>query len=121
LKCLRNLRYERSYAFEFKISERDRCHGIKGGSGNLESDPYHHLHNFKFSPNNMLFTKAWMKLSRTAAAGSRRVMSTGGTADGAAGAGLVAAVGTTFVTYMTADFLSNFLQHPTQRVSESAL
>jgi Na+-translocating ferredoxin:NAD+ oxidoreductase RnfE subunit len=59
-----------------------------------------------------------MDLSRTAAAGGRRAMSTGGMADGggAAAGGLVAAVGTTFVTYMTADFLSNFLQHPTQRV-----
>lgn len=27
-----------------------------------------------------------------------------------------AAVGTTFVTYMLADFLSNFIQHPTQKV-----
>jgi hypothetical protein len=62
-----------------------------------------------------MFTKAWMNLSRKATAGGRRAMSTGGTADGAAG-GLVAAVGTTFVTYMTADFLSNFLQHPTQSV-----
>ena len=34
-----------------------------------------------------------------------------------AGAGLLTAVGTTFFTYMTADFLSNFLQHPTQKVS----
>jgi hypothetical protein len=67
----------------------------------------------------MLFTKAWMNLSRkAAAAGGRRAMTTGGMADnsGAAG-GLAAAVGTTFVTYMAADFLSNFLQHPTQRVS----
>jgi len=38
---------------------------------------------------------------------------------GTGGAGaLVAAVGTTFGTYMLADFLSNFLQHPTQAVSE---
>lgn len=35
------------------------------------------------------------------------------------GAGaLMAAVGTTFGTYMLADFLSNFLQHPTQLVSK---
>jgi hypothetical protein len=67
----------------------------------------------------MLFTKAWTNLSRTAARGrGRRAMSTGGMADGASSAeGLAAAVGTTFVTYMTADFLSNFLQHPTQLVS----
>jgi hypothetical protein len=61
---------------------------------------------------NMLFTKAWTTLSR--AATGRRAMSTDGAG---AGGGLVAAVGTTFVTYMTADFLSNFLQHPTQLVS----
>ena len=30
--------------------------------------------------------------------------------------GLVVAVGTTFGTYMIADFLSNFIQHPTQKV-----
>jgi hypothetical protein len=67
----------------------------------------------------MLFTKTWMNLSRKAAVGGRRAMSTGGMADGggAAAGGLAAAVGTTFVTYMAADFLSNFLQHPTQRVS----
>lgn len=33
------------------------------------------------------------------------------------GGGLIAAMGVTFGTYMTADFLSNFLQHPTQSVS----
>lgn len=45
----------------------------------------------------------------------RRFMST--TAQEAGGAGTLAtAVGTTFVTYMTADFLSNFIQHPTQQV-----
>jgi len=29
---------------------------------------------------------------------------------------MIAALGTTFGTYMTADFLSNFLQHPTQKM-----
>jgi hypothetical protein len=33
-----------------------------------------------------------------------------------AASGLIAAVGTTFGTYMLADFLSNFIQHPTQTV-----
>jgi len=32
------------------------------------------------------------------------------------GGTLLAAMGATFVTYMTADFLSNFIQHPTQKV-----
>ena len=45
-------------------------------------------------------------------------MSTGAAEETAGGAGAVAvAVGSTFVTYMTADFLSNFIQHPTQKVS----
>lgn len=35
----------------------------------------------------------------------------------APGGGLVAGVATTFVTYMVADYLSNFIQHPTQKVS----
>lgn len=61
-----------------------------------------------------------MLLSKTALSAlskklaSSRVMSTVAEAPGS---GLVMAVGTTFVTYMTADFLSNFIQHPTQKVS----
>jgi len=39
----------------------------------------------------------------------------GGASSSGAGA-LLVAVGTTFCTYMTADFLSNFIQHPTQKV-----
>ena len=31
------------------------------------------------------------------------------------------AVGTTFGTYVTADFLSNFIQHPTQKVRYSEI
>ena len=66
----------------------------------------------------MLFAPAWKQSSRTL---GRRVMTTGVPAEeAAASAGLgalVAAVGTTFGTYMLADFLSNFIQHPTQLVS----
>ena len=40
-------------------------------------------------------------------------------AESAAAGGLVAAVATTFGTYMCADFLSNFIQHPTQKVRTS--
>jgi hypothetical protein len=63
-------------------------------------------------------TKAWTNLSRTAA--GRRCMTTAtDAAGGGAGTGaLAAAAGTTFVTYVIADFLSNFLQHPTQLVGE---
>lgn len=62
-----------------------------------------------------LFRSAFAR-ARFPTALSRRGMSTAeevGT--GNAGA-LVTAVGTTFVTYMTADFLSNFIQHPSQKV-----
>ena len=46
-----------------------------------------------------------------------QLMSTGVPVEEVSGGGaLLTAVGTTFVTYMTADFLSNFLQHPTQKV-----
>ena len=38
------------------------------------------------------------------------------TAESVGAGGLVVAVGTTFGTYMIADFLSNFIQHPTQKV-----
>mmetsp|Transcript_26513 Transcript_26513/g.37235 ORF Transcript_26513/g.37235 Transcript_26513/m.37235 type:complete len:236 (-) Transcript_26513:262-969(-) len=62
----------------------------------------------------MLFTKASSSLFAKTFA--RRAMST--TAEGASSAsssgGLATAVGTTFVTYCTADYLSNFIQHPTQ-------
>jgi hypothetical protein len=46
---------------------------------------------------------------------NRRLMSSDAPVDSSTLAG---AVGTTFVTYMLADYLSNFLQHPTQKVSE---
>ena len=51
---------------------------------------------------------------------ARRAMSTSAKAGeeeaAQAGAGLAVAMGTTFMTYMAADFLSNFIQHPTQKV-----
>ena len=57
-----------------------------------------------------LFRNAFQKVGR-------RFMSTTAEEAASGGAGaLVAAVGTTFVTYMTADFLANFIQHPTQKV-----
>jgi hypothetical protein len=65
-----------------------------------------------------MFARAFQQASKTF---GRRVMSTGvpiEEASSSAGAGVVlAAVGTTFGTYMLADFLSNFIQHPTQLVS----
>jgi hypothetical protein len=60
----------------------------------------------------MLLNKAWTTISRMA---GRRAMTSAAVDEAPAGAGaLVAAVGTTFGTYMIADFLSNFIQHPTQ-------
>jgi dolichol kinase len=74
----------------------------------------------------MLFAKASKSLltkPRLASTVGQRLKST--TADAASessGSGsLAAAVATTFVTYMTADFLSNFLQHPTQKVCFSGM
>ena len=64
----------------------------------------------------MLFTRASRSLFNGA---FRRFKSTSaGEAAGEQGSVFVAsAMGTTFVTYMMADFLSNFLQHPTQKAS----
>lgn len=56
-----------------------------------------------------LFNSAFRRFKSTSA-GTSTVES-----DGESGFALVA-VGTTFVTYMMADFLSNFIQHPTQKV-----
>ena len=69
-----------------------------------------------------MFVQAWKQVSLTF---GRRAMSTGvpigdAVASSSPGTGaLLAAVGTTFGTYMVADFLSNFIQHPTQLVSYS--
>jgi hypothetical protein len=74
----------------------------------------------------MLFTKA--STSNFLRVVSKRAKSTlsggdhgAGSAENAtsAASGLIAAVGTTFGTYMLADFLSNFIQHPTQKVSKT--
>lgn len=59
----------------------------------------------------MLFANAF----RTLRSAGRRAFSTAEATTTGSGA-LVAAVGTTFGTYMLADFFSNFLQHPTQLV-----
>lgn len=57
-----------------------------------------------------LFVRSSTLARRMPAAVSRRVMSTAYEAKSAGGSGALAlAVGTTFVTYMTADFLSNFI------------
>jgi hypothetical protein len=70
----------------------------------------------------MIFTKA--AASNFLRNVSKRAKSTlsggehaGGSSESAGAAGLVAAIGTTFFTYMLADTLSNFIQHPTQKVS----
>lgn len=66
----------------------------------------------------MLFRQALRSLSRTLGRRAKSSKAVSDEAAASAGAGaLLAAVGTTFVTYMTADFLSNFIQHPTQQVS----
>lgn len=45
-----------------------------------------------------------------------RKMSTSAEVPGGGAGALMAGVTTTFFTYMTADFLSNFIQHPTQKM-----
>jgi DNA-binding transcriptional LysR family regulator len=55
-------------------------------------------------------------LARSSALRSK--FSSAGAEEAAASGGLLAgAVATTFGTYCLADFLSNFIQHPTQKVS----
>jgi hypothetical protein len=74
----------------------------------------------------MLFTKAATsnflrsvsKRSKSTLSGNEHVASENATS---AASGLIAAVGTTFGTYMLADFLSNFIQHPTQKVRNRRL
>jgi hypothetical protein len=66
----------------------------------------------------MLFSQAWKSLAsnRVVSTFARRAKSSADGGEAEAAGGLLAAMGTTFVTYMTADFLSNFIQHPTQKV-----
>jgi hypothetical protein len=61
-----------------------------------------------------MFSQAWKQFSKTVV--GKRVMSTAEEAVTPGLGPLLAAVGTTFGTYMMADFLSNFIQHPTQLV-----
>lgn len=68
---------------------------------------------------NMLFSRAATRsLFRSFVKRSKATVSEGHATEKASSAatGLVAAVGATFGTYMIADFLSNFIQHPTQKV-----
>jgi hypothetical protein len=71
----------------------------------------------------MLFTKAAgilkTAVSRRCAASpvvNRKLSTAAAESTGGGGDSLAMAVGTTFVTYCIADFLSNFIQHPTQKV-----
>jgi hypothetical protein len=68
----------------------------------------------------MLFRNAFkgLRLRGTASRLSSRKMSTVEGAESGAGSGLAVAVVTTFGTYMMADTLSNFIQHPTQKVRD---
>jgi hypothetical protein len=58
-----------------------------------------------------------LNLSRHVARRAKSTTTSAASEGSAASGGLVIAVGTTFGTYMIADFLSNFIQHPTQKVS----
>jgi hypothetical protein len=82
------------------------------------------------SSKTMLFTKAAGILKTAASrcgtaaaakspATSRKLSAEAASEASSGGDSLAMAVGTTFVTYCIADFLSNFIQHPTQKVSSS--
>ena len=64
-----------------------------------------------FSSSRSLFRGATKRFKSTSAGPHESASSGGGES-----AFALVAVGTTFVTYMMADFLSNFIQHPTQKV-----
>ena len=65
----------------------------------------------------MFFARASSTLLARSSA-LRSKFSSAGAEEAAASGGLLAgAVATTFGTYCLADFLSNFIQHPTQKVS----
>jgi len=57
--------------------------------------------------------KGFFRVAGSGRVGAKKMMST---AVDEAPTGLLTAMGVTFGTYMMADFLSNFLQHPTQLV-----
>jgi len=70
---------------------------------------------------NMLFQRpanTILSLSRNVVRRAKS-SSSGAAAEESFSGGLAAAVGVTFGTYMIADFLSNFIQHPTQKVRDS--
>ena len=62
-----------------------------------------------------MFRNAFRKFVRAPPLASKKLSTA--PVEEASSSGLVTAVATTFGTYMLADFLSNFLQHPTQKVS----
>ena len=65
----------------------------------------------------MLFSRATTSLLKKSIPVVRRAKFSSGAEEAASeGGSLAVAVATTFGTYMLADFLSNFIQHPTQKV-----
>jgi hypothetical protein len=69
----------------------------------------------------MLFSRASTSSLVKNVARRAKSSSAGAEETAAAGGGLAVAVATTFGTYMLADFLSNFIQHPTQKVSTDSV
>lgn len=67
---------------------------------------------FNRAASSNLFKSAFRRMNKST---STKEAAAEAESSGAAG-GLAAAVATTFGTYMCADFLSNFIQHPTQKV-----
>jgi DNA-binding transcriptional LysR family regulator len=56
-----------------------------------------------------LLARSFARRAKSTSAGAEEAVASGGS--------IVGAVATTFGTYCLADFLSNFIQHPTQKVS----
>ena len=84
-------------------------------------DPFDHHRPRRNLLNRKLSTMFFARAPSTLLARSsalRSKFSSAGAEEAAASGGLLAgAVATTFGTYCLADFLSNFIQHPTQKVS----
>lgn len=69
------------------------------------------------APNSkVMFRNAFRKAFRVPLFSASKKLSTASAEESASASGLLTAVTATFGTYMLADFLSNFLQHPTQKV-----
>lgn len=109
-----------------RFSRTIQLHSEKGlhcfGSSTSESQKSASLTPPTHQESNMLFANAFRGLRGTA---TRKLSTTVAppteVVAAASGTSLAVAVATTFGTYMLADTLSNFLQHPTQKVRKATV